>query len=60
MENKPLVDLSPEAVEERKDTKFKVQKLAEQTWDEMDNQGDDNEKTYWIHGFMIGYTFGKD
>jgi hypothetical protein len=52
--------LSPEAVEERKDTKSKVQKLAEQTWDEMDNQGDDNEKTYWIHGFMIGYTFGKD
>jgi hypothetical protein len=60
MEDKPLVDLSPEAVEERKDRKSKVQKLTEQIWDEMDNQGDGNEKTYWIHGFIIGYTFGKD
>ena len=60
MKDKPLVDLSSEAVEERKDTKSKVQKLAEQTWEDMDNQGDGNEKTHWIHGFMIGYTFGKD
>jgi hypothetical protein len=60
MENKPLVDLSPEAIKERKDAISKVQKLAEQTWEDMDNQGDDSEKTYWIHGFMIGYTFGKD
>lgn len=60
MEDKPLIDLSPEAVEERKDIKSKAQKLAEQTWEDMDNQGDDSEKTYWIHGFMIGYTFGKD
>jgi hypothetical protein len=60
MEDKPLVDMSPNAIAVRKDVKSKVQKLAEKTWEDMDNEGDDNEKKYWINGFMIGYTFGKD
>jgi len=60
MENQPLIDMTPETIQKRKEVLSKVQKLAEQTWEDMDNQGDDSEKTYWIHGFMIGYTFGKD
>jgi hypothetical protein len=60
MENKPLVDLSPEAIKERKDAISKVLKLGEQTWDDLDNEGDDNEKAYWVNGFMIGYRFIKD
>ena len=60
MENQPLIDMTPETIQKRKEVLSKVEKLAEQTWEDMDNQGDDSEKTYWIHGFMIGYTFGKD
>lgn len=57
---KPLVDLSLEAVEKRKDTLSKVEKLAEEVWESMNNEGDDNEKHYWIRGFIVGFNIGKD
>jgi hypothetical protein len=56
----PLADLSPEAVEKRKDVLSKVQKLGEEVWDSMDNEGDENEKHYWISGFIVGFNIGKD
>jgi len=26
----------------------------------MDNEGDENEKQYWVRGFIIGFNIGKD
>jgi hypothetical protein len=60
MENKPLVDMSPDATQERKVKITKLQELAEKVWDEMCNEGDINEKEYWIKGFIVGNNIGKD
>ena len=60
LNEKPLVDMSPEAVEKRKDALSKVETLAEEVWESMNNEGDDNEKRYWISGFIVGLNIGKD
>ena len=59
MENKPLVDMTPEAIQERKKQRTKDQELAEKVWDTMCNEGDNHEKEYWIKGFIVGLNIGK-
>jgi len=60
MENEPLVDMTPDAVSERKIKMTKLQELAEKVWDEMCNEGNIHEKEYWIKGFIVGNNIGKD
>ncbi len=60
LNEKPQVDMSPDAVEKRKDGLSKVKTLAEEVWESMNNEGDDNEKRYWISGFIVGLNIGKD
>jgi len=57
---KPLVDLSPEAIMERKSKRQQERELAERVWEEMHNDGDNNDKHYWMAGFVIGLNYGKD
>ena len=44
--------MTPEELEKRIQKKESNYKLAEQMWDVSDNEGDENEKMYWIHGFV--------
>jgi hypothetical protein len=60
MENTPLVDMSDESVEKRKTEISRIEKLAEEVWENMDNEGDDNEKRYWVRGFVVGFNIVKD
>ena len=60
MENTPLVDMSDESVEKRKNEISRIEKLAEEVWENMDNEGDDNEKRYWVRGFVVGFNIVKD
>ena len=60
MENEPLVDMSPNAVQERKTKLRERRELAELVWEQMGNDGDDNDKHYWMSGFVIGLNYGKD
>jgi hypothetical protein len=60
MENQPLIDMTPETIQKRKDVLSKVEKLAEEVWESMDNEGDENEKQYWVCGFIVGFNIGKD
>lgn len=60
MENEPLVDMSPDAIKERKSKREQEYELAEQVWENMCHQGDEHEKLYWITGFINGLNFGKD
>jgi len=59
MNDKPLIDLSPEAIEQRKMAREKLYKLAEQIWDDLGQEGNEIEKKYWIHGFISGYKMGE-
>ena len=58
--SEPSVDMSSEAKEKRKDFLSKSEKLAEEIWESMNNEGDENEKYYWVRGFVVGLNFGKD
>jgi hypothetical protein len=29
-------------------------------WEQMGNDGDENDKHYWMAGFVIGLNYGKD
>lgn len=60
MENQQLIDMTPETIQKRKDVLSKVEKLAEEVWESMDNEGDENEKQYWFRGFIVGFNIGKD
>ena len=60
MDNKPLVDMTPEGVQERKKQRTKDRELAERVWDTMCNEGDNTDKEYWIKGFVIGLNFDKE
>lgn len=55
-----LIDMSLMGIKVRKETRSKIEKLAEEMWDIIGNEGDDNERSYWIRGFMSGFNFGKD
>jgi len=57
--NKPLLDLSPEAVAIRKEKRKQERIIAENVWRTMDNEGDEFEKSYWIKGFMVGLNHNK-
>jgi len=57
---KPTVDLTPEAIKERKTKRKEERKLAEKVWEEMGNDGDTNDKNYWMAGFVIGLNYRKD
>ena len=60
MENQPLIDMTPETIQKRKEVLSKVEKLAEEVWESMDNEGYENEKQYWVRGFIVGFNIGKD
>jgi hypothetical protein len=60
MENEPLVDMSPNAIQERKTKLQERRELAELVWEQMGNDGDANDKHYWMAGFVIGLYYGKD
>ena len=60
MENQPLIDMTPKTIQKRKEVLSKVEKLAEEVWESMDNEGDENEKQYWVLGFIVGFNIGKD
>ena len=60
MENQPLIDMTPETIQKRKEVLSKVEKLAEEVWESMDNEGDENEKQCWVRGFIVGFNIGKD
>lgn len=60
MENEPLIDMTPKGIQNRKEKLSKVEKLAEEMWESMDNEGDENEKMFWVHGFIVGFNIGKD
>jgi hypothetical protein len=57
MENKSLVDMGPEAKQERKQKRADERALAEKVWEDMTNEGDLHDKEYWIKGFMIGLNY---
>ena len=59
MNDKPLIDLSPETIEQRKVAREKLYKFAEQMWDDLGQEGGEIEKKYWIHGFVSGYKLGE-
>jgi hypothetical protein len=54
------VDMSPEAIEKRKTKLQEKRELAELVWEQMCNDGDENDKHYWMSGFVIGLNYGKD
>ena len=54
------VDMSPEAIEKRKTKLQEKRELAELVWEQMCNDGDENDKHYWMAGFVIGLNYGKD
>ena len=54
------VDMSPEAIEKRKTKLQENRELAELVWEQMCNDGDENDKHYWMAGFVIGLNYGKD
>ena len=60
MENEPLVDMTPNAIQERKTKLQERRELAELVWEQMGNDGDENDKHYWMAGFVIGLNYGKD
>ena len=39
---------------------WKKEKTKSQVWENMDNEGDDNEKRYWVRGFVVGFNIVKD
>jgi hypothetical protein len=52
--------MSPEAIEKRKTKLQEKRELAELVWEQMCNDGDENDKHYWMAGFVIGLNYGKD
>ena len=60
MENEPLIDMTPDAIQERKTKLQERRELAELVWEQMGNDGDANDKHYWMLGFVIGLNYGKD
>jgi hypothetical protein len=54
------VDMSPESIEKRKTKLQEKRELAELVWEQMCNDGDENDKHYWMSGFVIGLNYGKD
>ena len=55
-----MVDMTPDAIQERKTKLQERRELAELVWEQMGNDGDENDKHYWMAGFVIGLNYGKD
>jgi hypothetical protein len=55
-----FVDMSEEAKEKRRKENQRIKALAHKAWEDMNNEGNNVEKEYWIHGFCIGYNYEKD
>ncbi len=47
-------DMSIEAIQKRKNEIKLRTEIANKAWEDANNEGDDNEKAYWIHGFLSG------
>lgn len=43
----------------RKDQRDVLYKMAEDVWDSMDNEGDVNDRDYWMRGFVVSYNHFK-
>ena len=59
IKNKPLIDLSPEAIAIRKDKRKKNRELAEKMWEEYFHEGNQYEREYWILGFIQGLNYNN-
>jgi hypothetical protein len=46
-----MIDMSPEAISKRKEELKIRRELAESVWNNMDNEGNEHEKEYWIKGY---------
>ena len=47
-------DMSEEAIAQRKLERHKEQLLAEQAWENMNNEGTSDQREYWMHGYRCG------
>ena len=56
----PITAACVMSVVERKTKRKEERKLAEKVWEEMGNDGDTNDKHYWMAGFVIGLNYRKD
>jgi alpha-amylase/alpha-mannosidase (GH57 family) len=52
-------DMSEEAIAQRKLERQKEQLLAEQAWENMNNEGTSDQREYWMHGYKCGMNSNK-
>ena len=52
-------DMNEEAIAERKLERQKEQLLAEQAWENMNNEGTSEQREYWMHGYTCGMNSNK-
>ena len=51
--------MSEEAIAKRKLERHKEQLLAEQAWENMNNEGTTDQGEYWMHGYKCGMNSNK-
>jgi hypothetical protein len=55
--NKWPTDMSEESKQTRKEIKKSITDIADKAWEDANNEGNENDKAFWIHGFVSGYTY---
>ena len=51
--------MSEEAITKRKLQRKHEQLIAEQAWENMNNEGTSSEREYWMHGYRCGMNSNK-